>query len=330
MPPAAPLAPLARDVREGQMWTPLQALKNHALYLAARASLACLSPLPVGWLRLLGRALGRALHGLGLARRLTRDNLALAFPGMPIEGRRSLALRVYVTLGAFLGETVALLHSPARLSPLPFEAGSRAVLEEALAARRGVLFVSAHLGPWERVAGSLVRSGFPLTTLARESYDPRLLAIYERLRGGVGVRAIYRGHGRAPFALVRTLKAGGLLGVPMDLRSRVPSIEVPFLGVPARTAVGPARVALRTGAAVVVGTVARLQGKEGELAIRVTLVPTRDLASTPDDERILTTRLSDELSRRIRAFPEGWVWMHARWAQTDARVNVEHPAVGVG
>ena len=48
---------------------------------------------------------------------------------------------------------------------------------------RGVLFPSAHLGPWERVAPSLVACGVPLVTLARESYDPRFSRLYERLRG---------------------------------------------------------------------------------------------------------------------------------------------------
>ncbi len=149
--------------------------------------------------------------------------------------------------------------------------------------------------------------GFPLTTVARESYDPRFAALYDRLRGGAGVRAIYRGSPSAALQIVRTLRQGqSLLGVPMDLRSRVASVDVPFLGTPASTPVGPARIALRTGAAIVVGTV--FPGTAG-LLLRVTQVETDGL-----DEVELTRRLNDELSSRILAFPEGWVWMHPRWA----------------
>ena len=155
-------------------------------------------------------------------------------------------------------------------------ADARALIDEALREGRGVVFASAHLGPWERVAASLVAAGFPLTTIARESYDPRFTRLYERLRGSRGVRVVWRspapdarrnargdhraGEMAATVGIVRTLRRGGVLGVPMDLRSRVPSCETPFLGHAATTPVGPARIALRTGAAVVVGTVAPLRG----------------------------------------------------------------------
>jgi lauroyl/myristoyl acyltransferase len=51
----------------------------------------------------------------------------------------------------------------------------------------------------------------------------------------------------------------------------------------------------------------------GSLAIRVTRVATEGLERGSAGERALTTRLNDEISARIRAFPEGWVWMHPRW-----------------
>jgi lauroyl/myristoyl acyltransferase len=100
----------------------------------------------------------------------------------------------------------------------------------------------------------------------------------------------------------------------MDLRSRVPSIDAPFLGSPAPTAVGPARIALRTGAAVVVGTVARVKNatRPEELEITMTRIDIPPKTSG-DAEQALTLALNSELSRRILAFPEGWVWMHPRW-----------------
>jgi lauroyl/myristoyl acyltransferase len=99
----------------------------------------------------------------------------------------------------------------------------------------------------------------------------------------------------------------------MDLRSRVPSVVAPFLGRPASTAVGPARIALRTGAGVVVGTAAPVPGGvasalSGGLQITVTRIELGDGGASA-----LTARINDELSRRILAMPQGWVWMHPRW-----------------
>jgi KDO2-lipid IV(A) lauroyltransferase len=180
-------------------------------------------------------------------------------------------------------------------------------MDDARALGRGVVFASAHLGPWERVAATLATHGVPLTTLAREAYDPRLTELYDRLRTSRGVRAIYRGRPGAAARILRVLKRGGVLGVPMDLRSRVPSIDVPFLGTPAPTPVGPARIALRTGAPVVVGTYAA-----GD-AITMTRIQTGDLSADGAGERELTTRINDALSARILALPEAWVWPHKRW-----------------
>ncbi len=307
---------VSNDRREGGHWTYRQALKNHLLYAAASGVLFLLRPFPEVWLRVLGRNLGQLLYFVvPPLRRITMGNLARVYPDLTPRERSSMARRVYRQLGSYLGETVAQLHRPGSAPLLDFEDGSRRVLEHAVRQGRGVLFVSAHLGPWERVAGSLVRHGFPLTTVARESYDPRFAPLYEKLRGGAGVRAIYRGSPTAPLKILRTLRAGGatggLLGVVMDLRSRVSSIEVPFLGSLASTPVGPARIALRARAAVVVGTA--FPCGSGGLALRVTPVATADLEADEAGELELTRRLNAELSSRVLGFPEGWVWMHARW-----------------
>jgi KDO2-lipid IV(A) lauroyltransferase len=297
------------DVRDGGTWTRSQAAKNTILYAAARVSLASLALVPAAALRLLGRILGRAAYWLLPGpRRMAETNVARVFATAGAGERRALVRRVYRELGRHLGETVALLEGKGDL--LPLDPAALRMIDDA---RRegGVLFASAHLGPWETVAASLVAAGVPLTTIARESYDPRLTRLYDRLRGAHGVAAIYRGRPGAAARILRTLRARGVLGMPMDLRSRVPSVRVPFLGHVAPTAVGPARLALKSGAAVVVGTAARRE--DGRLWVTATRIPSLDLAPGDDGERALTARINDELSRRILAFPEAWPWMHARW-----------------
>jgi KDO2-lipid IV(A) lauroyltransferase len=316
-------APAPADVREGGRWTLTQRAKNGALWLLASAAVGTLGRLSPRILRRAGVAVGRLAYlVLPSARRLAERNVALALPELDRDARRALVARTYRTLGGYLGEAISMLDARRPVTSLPFALDAREVLDAAIAEGRGVLFASAHLGPWERVAATLVQYELPFTAVAREAYDPRLTRLYERLRGGRGLPTIYRGAPGAGAALLRTLRRGRVLGIPMDLASRVPSIEVPFLGHAARTPVGPARLALRTGAAVVVGVpapAARGRGEEsadGDLELAVTRIPTGDLEATADGERILTTRINDAISSRIRAMPEGWVWMHPRWAAT--------------
>jgi KDO2-lipid IV(A) lauroyltransferase len=310
---------LARiDVREGGRWTLAQRAKNDVLWLLASVAVATLGRLPPRALRAVGVALGTLAHAIVWpARRIAEDNVARVFPELDRRARRALVARAYRTLGGYLGEAVAMLDPARIVVPLPFADGAREVLDLAISEKRGVLFASAHLGPWERVAATLVMSDVPFTAVAREAYDPRLTRLYDRLRGGRGLATVYRGAPGAAAGLLRTLRRGHVLGIPMDLASRVPSVEVPFLGRPARTPVGPARLALRTGAAVVVGVPARpCPGTADALELAVTRIPTDDLEPGATGERILTTRINDALSARIRALPEAWVWMHPRWAGT--------------
>lgn len=303
------------DVREGGRWTLAQRAKNDLLWLLASVAIAATSRLSPRALHAAGVALGGLAHRLiPTARRLAVANVAVAFPELDLQARRQLVARAYRTLGGYLGDAVAMLDPRHPVVSLPFAEGSRQALDLAIGERRGVVFASAHLGPWERVAATLIASEIAFTVVAREAYDPRLTRLYDRIRGGRGLPTIYRGAPGAAARLLRTLKRGGVLGIPMDLASRVPSIEVPFLGHAARTPVGPARLALRTHAEVVVGVPAPCSTNPAALELAITRIVTADLDSSAEAERILSTRINDVLSMRIRALPASWVWMHPRWA----------------
>ena len=302
------------DLREGGRWTPAQRAKNDVLWVLASAAVATIGRLPPRALRAAGTALGVLAHTLlPGTRRLAERNVALALPELDAVARRDLVARTYRTLGGYLGDAVSMLDPRRPVDPLPFADGAREALDLAIAQQRGVVFASAHLGPWERVAATLIGCEFAFTAVAREAYDPRLTRLYDRLRGGRGLPTIYRGAPGAAVRLVRTLRRGGILGIPMDLASRVPSIDVPFLGHVARTPVGPARLALRTRAEVVVGVPAPGSEDGATLELAINRIPTADLDTSAESERILSTRINDALSRHIRALPASWVWMHPRW-----------------
>jgi Kdo2-lipid IVA lauroyltransferase/acyltransferase len=303
---------VGRDLRNGDKWTPLQSAKNDALWALASAALATTRCLPLQALRVLGGWLGATAYVLVRpARRTALANVALVLPALDSRARRALVRRSFATLGEFLGETVAAFRGDGPpLLTVTVEA--KAILDEARSKGRGVVLASAHLGPWERVAASLVAAGVPLVALVRESYDPRFSRIYERLRTAGGVRVIWRGAPGATARIVRTLRNGELLGVPMDLRARVASIDAPFLGHDAPTALGPARIALSARAPVVVATAA--PAPRGGLVVSATRILADDLRPDPAGARTLTTRINDELSTRILALPHSWVWMHPRWA----------------
>jgi KDO2-lipid IV(A) lauroyltransferase len=298
-----------RDVREGGAWSLAQRAKNDALFALASLALGATRGASSERIRAVARRFGGLVFSLAFGTRAKAiRNLLVAFPDMPEHERREIARRAFRNLAAHVAETITTLHtSRARLAPLAFPEASRTILHNALREGRGVVLPSAHLGPWERLAQTIVSCGFPLTAIVRESYDPRFdrLVRDARLRGGL--ETIARGASGASTRIVRTLKKNGVLGIPMDLATRAESVTAPLFGVPARTAVGAARIAIRTGAPVVVSTVETLPDSD-KLAVTCTRL------AAARDEIELTARINEELSRRIRALPEHWPWMHDRFA----------------
>ena len=251
-------------------------MKNDVIYAAVCALLLVVRAASREQMIRLGRRLGSFAHAFARrARARARRNVAMAFPRASAKEAAAVAHAAFVNLGGHLAEVVATLRHPVPL--LTFDEPSRQVLADALAEGRGVVLPSAHLGPWDRLAATLA-AAFPMTAIVRESYDPRLDAIVTRARTRVGFATIGRGSPGAATRIVRTLRAGQVLGIPMDVRTRAASVSVPFLGADAPTAVGPARLALRTGAPVVVSTIDPAQ------RVTCTRIKTRDLGEGADVE----------------------------------------------
>jgi KDO2-lipid IV(A) lauroyltransferase len=287
------LTALSRDLRFGGTWTRGQTIKNDLVWASLRCSIASARFFP-------GTLVGSVAYALIGAR--ARKNVESALGVSRAEARR-IAHSAFRNLGSHLKDLLRTLGGEA-LESLPITAAALGVLDEARAEGKGVVFASAHLGPWERVAATLVRNGVPLVTMARESYDPRITRLLSTVREATCVPSIQRGARGAATRILRTLKSGAVLGMPMDLRTRAPSVTVPFFGMPAATVVGPARIAPRMGAPLVVGTLERV---ERALVVTATRIPTRG------DAFSLTQTLNCEIERRIRTAPEEWVWMHPRW-----------------
>jgi KDO2-lipid IV(A) lauroyltransferase len=89
-------------------------------------------------------------------------------------------------------------------------------------------------------------------------------------------------------------------------------IAVPFFGRPAMTATVAAAFALHFRCPVLVGHVRRI----GPARFRVFVGPPLALPDTghrSNDIVTLTHMITAELERRIRSYPEGWLWLHRRW-----------------
>jgi Kdo2-lipid IVA lauroyltransferase/acyltransferase len=284
------------DLREGGTWSRRQRWKNDLIWVLARGALRLVRALPAGALRAACVAAAcAAWAGSGRMRRRVRASLAAGLGRAPVSRE---VRRVFARAGETLADTLALLDAaePAGRT-LRLEDESRRVFAAALAEGRGVVFVTAHLGPWERMAALLAAEGFPVAAVARQSYDPRFTELYERVRAPRGVRSIYRG-ASAARRVIRELRRGGAVGFLADLPGRSPSREATLFGRRRALSAGPASLAAATGAAVVVGTPQR--AADGVLEVQVRRLEADGCADAHE-------LLAIELGRRIAAEPEAWL-----------------------
>lgn len=287
-------------------------LKRFLRYVLIRAVLALVHRVPLGLGQWLGLRLGAlAFLVAGGERRKAMKSLAQAFPEKSDAERHALARACFRHLAAAafeVGCTASLDKHLESLVAWPEE--DRRVLETALARGKGVVFVSGHVGNWELLARRVARAGYPSQSIAKETTDPRLTELVGRFRARGGVRSIWRGQEGAARAMLRALKAGEILGLLIDQDTKVQSVFVPFFGALAATPRAAADLALRTGAAVVVGFCQR-DGKGYRLTMEE--VPVPEGLEREEAAVALTAALSERIESAIRRAPEQWVWMHQRW-----------------
>ncbi len=183
---------------------------------------------------------------------------------------------------------------------------SKGILDEALSEKKGIVFLTAHLGNWELMAVSLAKAGYNIYTVAKESYDPRFTGIIREKREKNGVKCIFRKEEGITGKIRNVISSNAVMGFLIDQNTNVPSVMVKFMGFDAPTPVFPARILKETGAALVVGYNHRINGKIHTEVKRVCY-------SCDEGEAEILERVNNMLSEEIIRFPHEWIWIHDRW-----------------
>jgi len=219
--------------------------------------------LPLQINRKFGAFLGHlGWHVLRRYRRRALNHIAIAFPEWSTARQRDTVRSMFVNLGVSLMELVWLPKLDAEMLQRTTEIHDAHYIDEALAAGRGALIFTAHCGNWEWLAATVTLLGHPLTVLQRERDEPDLNRFIARLRAHFGMRPIDRGSPAGALDMFRTLRSGGLLAFLIDQNIRAESVKVPFFGRPALTPIGPAKLAARAEAPVMICFIERIGNKQ--------------------------------------------------------------------
>jgi KDO2-lipid IV(A) lauroyltransferase len=190
-------------------------------------------------------------------------------------------------------------------------------VEEALRQGRGVLFATAHLGNWELSAYAYALLAAPMHVVVRPLDNPLIDALVERRRALSGNRII--GKGDYARSILKALGANEAVGILVDQNSSADTgVFVDFFGMKACAAVGFARLAAHSGAAVIPGFAV---WEEAERRYVLRFRPPVPITGDPVRD---TQQVQCQLEEAIRQYPDQWLWIHRRWRTRPAGEGEEH------
>jgi len=244
-------------------------------------------------------------------------NLKLAFPEKTRRERARILRGVFTSLGRQLAEVCLFpTYTLENVGKVVVYDGFEN-FERALARGKGVLFLTAHLGGWELSAFTHSLYGHPLHIVMRpldNVYLDSLMRRYRTMHGNSTVDKddFVRG-------LLSAMKAGETVGILMDTNMTPPQgVFTDFFGIPACTASGLARIALRTDAAVVPGFTV---WDPGLRKYRLRFDPALKLIRTGNDDADVvanTALFTKVIEEYVRKYPDQWLWVHRRWKTRPA------------
>ncbi len=288
-------------------------MRHRIEYALAWCVVKTIGALPRPVARLIGITLGQLIYLLhGKLRRVGMRNLALAFPRRLPGERRKIVRGVFTSLGRQFAEVCLFpTYTSENVSRIVGYDGYEN-FDRASQRGKGVLFLTGHIGGWELSAFAHSLYGHPLHFVMRSLDNPYLDAFVRRYRTMHGNTPILKDN--PTRELLRAMKAGATVGILIDTNMTPPEgVFVDFFGIPACTASGLARIALRTDAAVVPGFTVwdpvlrkyRLRFEPPVVLIRTGNNDADIVANTA-----LFTKVIEDVVRR---YPDQWLWVHRRW-----------------
>jgi KDO2-lipid IV(A) lauroyltransferase len=281
-----------------------------------------LPKLPLWFISLLAKTIVVPAARLRYWRRAQRNLVRVYGDALSTEERRQILTGVFRGVGALVVELTGAMakHHDFYRSRVE-DAGLRGCVRE-LQERspKGWIGVCGHLGNWELMAAwaSQLPGARSFHVIAKRVPNPYLNAIVEDARLRLGLGTIYRDD--PPTKIVRLLKAGNCLGIVPDQDvPALPGMFVDFLGHPAYTPTGPARLALAADVPLIPAALLR-KGDGFKVVWDQPIHPDR---SRPRKEEVLRLTLawSKALENMIHAHKDQWAWFHQRWKTTPEKLT---------
>ncbi|NQT28180.1 MAG: hypothetical protein HQ570_01125, partial [Candidatus Omnitrophica bacterium] len=120
-------------------------LRRKVAWIALKTSASLSKALPLSWNYFIGNILGSLAYlTIGRHRKIAINGLSIAFPEMSLKEKKRIARFYFAFMAQSTFELLSFVKNPRYLENIGIE--GRENLEKALAKKKGVLLLTAHLG----------------------------------------------------------------------------------------------------------------------------------------------------------------------------------------
>lgn len=265
---------------------------------------------PYGMVLRLGNQVGNLYWRLAKKQRLRAEAQMKESLGYSAAQAEQTVREVFRHLGKMVLET---LYMPRLTKPFVEQhvvIENQQYMDEAMAAGRGVVILTAHLGNWEWIGPVLCKHGYPIAGIAKRQPNDYHTQLLNEFREQSGMEIYSRGTTELVSA-AKALRSGKALGFLADQDAGVHGLFVPFLGKMASTPMGPAVFSSKFGSPVVPMFIIR-----EEWGHRLLLLPPLKVPEQGDKEEIIwsmTVEMTEIVEKMVRQYPHLWLWFQKRW-----------------
>ncbi|HEX3777759.1 MAG TPA: lysophospholipid acyltransferase family protein [Polyangiaceae bacterium] len=160
-------------------------------------------------------------------------------------------VKTFTSYAACFAESLGIERSDARETELVVHGEDH--LKSVLAAHKGAILVTGHIGPWDCAARLLARNlSADVVVVMLAEPDERARELQDAVRERTGVRVLHVGeHPLDSLPLLRHVRKGGVLAIQLDRAAPGGrSLEVEMFGGPEQLPEGPFRLAALSGAPI--------------------------------------------------------------------------------
>lgn len=257
-----------------------------------------------------GRSLGFLAWILDPFHRKTADIQMRATLGNAYN--RWLGLKVFMNHGDILIDAIRYAYMDDDEIRKKIKVEGKKHLDAALAANKGLMMITGHLGNWEILSHVSRILGIQFCVMADVRNNPRLEDIINDIRARSGA-TILPPKGKA-LMLIRELRKGSTIGMVVDQRGkRGDKIFCDMLGLPAPTNPAPAFIAMKGNALIL-----PVHAIKTEDTYTIHFAPATDANSFGTGKEAIQS-LSDYMqswmASVVRQHPDQWFWLHCRWTR---------------